>query len=625
MIVRMSKLEIAGPKELLLDVLDFLRELELFQPEPDDAGFMSQERRTGLRSLALDERTVVEWRFLEDLRRLTSGIIDLLPPLETDESRLDPLPVPDSLAAADDHLTFCRDLHARREALRREREELERHALLLGTIGPHIGGSEDRSGLEFIGVTLRDQSVVDRLRGGVERLTNGEFSLTIVPAADGTLVGLIAVPASRGERLKEALSAEQFPEFPSPASLRQLPLSQRIERVRERLTASGEEMAEIEGELEHFARRWLGDYRRVDAWVAARLALLRATAAVRETGMCFIIHGWARGDETAGLAGRLAGHFGGRVVVEEKLILEQEIDLVPVTLSNPPCLRPFEILTRFLPLPRYSSWDPTPFIGIFFPVFFGMMLGDAGHGMVLLALALAALRRWPSGAKGDAARILLVSSASAVIFGTLFGEFFGDAGARLLHLEPLVLERSRAILPMLIFSLALGAAHVILGLALGLVTALRRREHREAAGRIATIGLIICLAALAASPVLPQPRLFAGSILVLGGLLVPFLFVAGGLLAPLELLRNLGNIISYARIMAIALSSVLLANAANHLAGLTGDLVLGAIVGVMLHAVAIVLGTFAPAIHGLRLHFVEFFGKFIEHGGRGFEPLRRQG
>ena len=623
MIVRMSKLEIAGPKELLLDVLAFLRELGLFQPEPDDHGFMSEEQRTGLRSMALDERTATERLFLENLRRLTSGIIDLLPHLETRDRLLNPLFVLDSVAAvAGKHLAFCRDLVARREALRREREELERHALLLGTIGPLIGGSESRSGLEFIGVILRDQSIVDRLRGVLDSLTNGEFSLTVIEAADGTLIGLIATPASRGERLKEALSEEQLPELPFPASLRELPLPQRIARVGERMAATEGDMAEIDGELGRFARRWLAVYRQLDGWVAARLVLLRASAAVRETGMCFVIHGWARADEVAGLAGGLAGRFGGRVALEEQLILEQDLELVPVALRNPPFLRPFEIFTRLLPLPRYSSWDPTPFIGIFFPILVGMMLGDAGHGLVLMAAALAALRRWPSGVKGDAVRILLVSSSYAVIFGILFGEFFGDAGARLLHLEPLVLERSRAILPMLVFSVALGAAHVVLGLALGLVSALQRHDYREAAGRTATIGLIVCLAALAAPLVVPSLWFFTRPVLILAGLMVPFLFLSGGLLAPLELLKNIGNIISYARIMAIGLSSVLLANAANHLAGLTGDLVLGLIAGVMLHAVAIVLGVFAPAIHALRLHFVEFFGKFVEQGGRGFEPLR---
>ena len=106
-------------------------------------------------------------------------------------------------------------------------------------------------------------------------------------------------------------------------------------------------------------------------------------------------------------------------------------------------------------------------------------------------------------------------------------------------------------------------------------------------------------------------------------ILTPFLFFTGGMLAPLELLKSIGNIVSYARIMAIGLTSVLLAFVANNLAGMMGDVVIGIIVGGLLHAVNLVLGVFAPAIHSLRLHYVEFFSKFLEQGGRKFEPLRK--
>jgi V/A-type H+-transporting ATPase subunit I len=264
-------------------------------------------------------------------------------------------------------------------------------------------------------------------------------------------------------------------------------------------------------------------------------------------------------------------------------------------------------------------------LGIFFPLFFGMMLGDAGYGLLLMAVALVILRRRRKGPLADACRILLISSSYAVLFGILFGELFGEAGARLLLMQPLVVERSRAIMPMLIFSLAVGACHLLLGMVLGLITALRRHEQRQSMARIAAIGLFVCLATLVISLVLPSPWLFTRPIMIVAGGLVPFLLLAGGFLAPLELLKYIGNMVSYARIMAIGLCSVLLANAANHVAGLSGDLILGALAAVILHAVALILGVFAPTIHVLRLHVVEFFSKFIEPGGRRFEPLRKQG
>ena len=99
------------------------------------------------------------------------------------------------------------------------------------------------------------------------------------------------------------------------------------------------------------------------------------------------------------------------------------------------------------------------------------------------------------------------------------------------------------------------------------------------------------------------------------------MILLGGLLAPLELLKTVGNIVSYARIMAIGTTSVLLAVIANRLGGMTGDIVAGLLVAGLLHTFNLVLGVFAPTIHALRLHYVEFFGQFLESGGRRFTPL----
>lgn len=95
-------------------------------------------------------------------------------------------------------------------------------------------------------------------------------------------------------------------------------------------------------------------------------------------------------------------------------------------------------------------------------------------------------------------------------------------------------------------------------------------------------------------------------------------------MAPLELLKNIGNIISYARIMAVGLTSVLLAFVANYMAGRIGSVWAGITVALLLHIFNLLLGVFAPTIHSLRLHYVEFLSKFMEPGGKEFKPLGRK-
>jgi V/A-type H+-transporting ATPase subunit I len=311
-------------------------------------------------------------------------------------------------------------------------------------------------------------------------------------------------------------------------------------------------------------------------------------------------------------------------VLEERRIMEEELDKVPVILKNPPLFRPFELFARLLPLPRYTSYDPTPFIAIFFPLFFGMMLGDAGHGAILLVAAVVVRKRYKERRfVGDAARIFIISALFAILFGVFFGEFFGELGRELFGFRPLVTDRSTAILPMLYFTLAVGVMHVTLGLLLGVVAALKKRSGKEALFKVVTILVVLSLVVLFGSLAAPSAGALTRPIALTLVVTIPLLLFTGGLMAPLELVKTIGNIISYVRIMAIGLTSVFLSSAANNLAGMTGNIVTGMIVGGLLHLLSITVGVFSPTIQSLRLHYVEFFSKFLEHGGRRFEPLTK--
>jgi len=348
---------------------------------------------------------------------------------------------------------------------------------------------------------------------------------------------------------------------------------------------------------------------------------LAAREMVAATPRSFVVEGWIPAAGFPKLTQALAARFGGRVVVESVAREDWEGESAPVVLQNPRLFRPFETITRMVPLPAYGTIDPTPFVAVFFPMFFGLILGDIGYGLVLAVIALW-LRHGgaPGSTRRAVAEVLGAGAAFAVAFGIAFGEFFGDLGARWFGLHPVLLDREHSLLAFLGLAIAIGAVHIVLGLALGVYNA-SRGHPRQAVGKGASLVmvLLIVVVLLAAIEVLPHGFLTPAII----GLLVlfPVLVLAEGIIAPIEFLSTLSNILSYARIMALGTASVMMAVVANELAGSVGSVLVGVLFALLFHLVNFALGIFAPTIHGLRLHYVEFFGKFHSPGGQAYRPF----
>jgi V/A-type H+-transporting ATPase subunit I len=625
MIIRMAKVEILGPKKDLLETLDLLHNRGIFQPDPQLIEQVELADEDRLQALVLDENDLRERSFFQSLYERISSLLALLPESPGAPSPLQPLPVMDLLdELVDQHLLLVRDQVSQLNDCRKNLESLEKDLHFWQALEPLMRDMPKQSNLELFGVTIRDTHQLQILEVLLQERTQGRCHISNTRTADGTMVGLIATDCSIADDLRQALADERVPELALPEELAGLPLPQRIMALQGRHQEQQTLCRQIELRLLQTARQWRPIYHRSRLWLEERLSLYRATATAYTTKLCFIIHGWMADDEVSHLRDDLNRAFSGRVVLEQTSILEEDLDQVPVMLRNPGYFSPFEVFSRLLPLPKYSSYDPTPMISLFFPVLFGMILGDLGYGAILVLLALfLAMRFSPGSLPSDLGKVLGVAAIYTMIFGILYGEFFGDLGETWWGMHPLWFDRGKAIIPMTVFALTVGVVHILLGISLGALSELRRHQPRQALIKLLMLVAVLLSVLSLVAWFYPQPWLATGPLLIGVCILMPILIAAEGLLAPLELLKTMGNIISYVRIMAIGFSSILLAVVANRLGGMTGDIMVGILVSGMLHAFNLLLGVFAPTVHSLRLHYVEFFSKFLDLGGRRFDPWHK--
>ncbi len=622
MILKMSRLRILGPRELLPDVLVALQDVGSLQFDPTVAS------RPYLQSTAPTVAHVREIRFIRAAIDDIETVLGMLPSLPGNRS-----PRPASVERRDIARWARQARRVRRSVsalagesatLREERDYLLKYRDIF-TVFQSLFERETRSpdAPEHC-LVLRDakERTIEQLRDALKSLAGPDFELRSQALAGGELAVLLRFREASPPGLERIFADAGVQEVTVPPGYAEPSLARAIPRMLQRLREIGPRIDGLSGEMLALCREHGRELAGARYCLHDRLDRLEAVPLSGLTAHAFVIEGWLPADDHARLARRLTGQFPDTVVVEE-LSREQWTGAeAPVVLSNPRLFRPFEALVRFLPLPRYGSLDPTPFVAVFFPMFFGLILGDVGYGILLVVLALIVRRRSrPGGVPRAVSEMAGACAAFSILFGLLYGEFFGDLGRRWLGQVPLWFDRREALLPFLVLAVSMGFVHILLGLVLGVAAGLRGRA-RHAAGRgvEAIMIVLILLALLAAVKVLPG-AFFTPAVIALA-IAFPILVIAEGLLAPIELLAAVGNIFSYARIMALGTASVMMAVVANRMIGAMGSLLVGLLFALLFHLVNFALGLFGPTIHALRLHYVEFFGKFYSPGGAPYRPLK---
>ncbi|MBS7628249.1 hypothetical protein KEJ36_05570 [Candidatus Bathyarchaeota archaeon] len=381
--------------------------------------------------------------------------------------------------------------------------------------------------------------------------------------------------------------------------------------------------------------------------------------AILGTERCRFFEGWVPAGKDEEIVKAIERASEGFCIVEVEE--PSHHDMPPSTIRLPSLLKTFETLTRSYGTPSYHELNPTIFMAITFPIIFGLMFADVGHGLLLIilgAFALAISKRMPKpgellGYILNNGFFFITLGLCAVIGGFLFGEFFGfheiihPMGFKLVigrteipigGFNPVEALKHGELMPMFKFSIFIGAIHISIGLIVNLLTKLISREFKEAFFESLCwlwfyLGLIYSLFAYK----------FELLTVFIGLKLPDFLYIIVAIFVPLILMllgkgrmegfmegfsftfeafvSSLGNTVSYGRLMALLLSHAMMSSMfitlveGQSMAMQVLSLILGTILVMALEGLIIF-------VHTTRLHWVEWFSKFYKGDGIEYKPFR---
>lgn len=379
-----------------------------------------------------------------------------------------------------------------------------------------------------------------------------------------------------------------------------------------------------------------------------------ALAKLAQSRHVFVAEGYIPARDAPALQKELQERFSASVELADP---DPESD-PPVALENSAFSAPMENVLSSYSYPGRGEFDPSFMMALFYYFLFGMMLSDAGYGLLMVLACGILLAKFPNMQSGlrKSLTMFLYGGISTVFWGVLYGSWFGDApdviARTFLHsdftLQPVWVNPINCPMQMLMFCLLIGLIHLYTGLGCKAWLTVKSRDWGGFAGDVLAWYLLVSGLILFAlsSPafiqivqlnfILPAAVGTVGKwIAVTGAVMVvllggrdsknPALRLVKGLYALYGSTSWLGDLLSYSRLLALGLATGVVGQVVNQMASMGGDspfgIVLFIVVFLIGHSMNMAINLLGAYVHTNRLQFVEFFGKFYEGGGTEFEPL----
>ena len=489
------------------------------------------------------------------------------------------------------------------------------------------------------------------------------------PLSQESVVLLVAVRAEDGTKLDRAVKALEIKVLSIPEAFPQNPAEAFKILTKENEEAS-KRKAEFEASLAKVGKESGGRLLAVrDLTEAARDMLDEARVSGDMKRMATI-----SGYITSKNERSFRDQFGKWMVYSEQVAHGAEGVEAPVLFENPRGVSLWQLVTREQGIPGNHEVDPTPLISLVFPIFFGLMFGDFGHGLIFTLFVLF-VRQRTTGTKRQWTNIFLITGVSSMVFGAIFGEFFGYSLYAALPFIPPIAQYlnldlvNRTVSPpipdiavfvqLMVISMVIGIIHLTTGLGLDLYEGLKAGERVEVlteklpaltmyvSGVGYGIAFIVAgfkfnvLASSVAVPLLGVPNNLLGGASM--AVLIPSMLVIlfgkaiavkagkekelsfgtaisnGGLEVFEKILQFLSNTISYVRLAVMLLVHAVLLLIVAGFFPLSDPALIPA--WVVFNLMVLALEGLIVYVQDLRLHVYEFFTKFYAGTGKPFRKI----